>query len=183
MQQYLDSIKASLAIRNYFGAITIALILPDICASVDSDDNKTSGEKYCIWFNKYLAEKFTELFKDDNQSHIIFGPNECYATRCSFLHQGTHIIQHQYQTLKFAKHRTVGAVSFMSLETDPHLSRKNYLRTSDILFIDSNFFCEAMISAVESWMDDIKVEKYKLEKLAAMPNIHLDFHSICNFSK
>jgi hypothetical protein len=81
MQQYLDSIKLSLATNNHFGAIAMALTLPDICASVDAENNETSGHKYCIWFNKYLADTYKKiLYKKEGDT--IFGAPECYAARC-----------------------------------------------------------------------------------------------------
>lgn len=55
MQQYLDSIRLSLATKNYFGAIAMALTLPDICASIEAENNETSREKYCAWFDSYVG--------------------------------------------------------------------------------------------------------------------------------
>ncbi|ENW05768.1 hypothetical protein [Acinetobacter beijerinckii] len=175
MQQYLDSIKLSLTTNNYFGAITIALTLPDICAYVNSSNNKTSSKKYCKWFDKYLGKYYSEIFidefKNENTAVVNLIAQECYATRCSLLHQGTHHIRHQ-RILDDAEHATVSSVHFMSLGYGA------YLRNGDILFLDVDFFCENMINAVETWMRDISSDRHKMKKIAAMPIIHKTFESI-----
>lgn len=175
MQQYLDSIKHSLITNNYFGAITIALTLPDICAYVNSSNNKTSSKKYCKWFDKYLAKSYSEIFRDEYKNENIDVVNliaqECYATRCSLLHQGTHHIKNQ-SILNEAKHATVSSVHFMSI------GYGEYLRNGDILYLDINFFCKNMIYAVETWMKDISSDHKKMKKIKAMPVIHETFDSI-----
>ncbi|WP_339352209.1 hypothetical protein [Acinetobacter beijerinckii] len=179
MQQYLDSIKLSLRTNNYFGAITMALTLPDICASVNSPNGKTTSKKYCTWFNKYLAKYYSEIFRDEyknkNKTVVNFIAQECYAARCSFLHQGTHHIKHQ-SILMDSEHPTVSSVNFISLD------HGEYLRNGDILFLDVNFFCENMIDAVETWMKDISCDIHKMAKIAAMPIIHKNFESIARCS-
>lgn len=134
MQQYLDSIRLSLATNNYFGAIAMALILPDICASVEAENNTTNRDKYSKWFNRYLAETFTQTFSNK----VIFGAKECYAARCSFSHQGTHVIEHQKGALKDMDNPAI-SINFMSFDsTEP----KEYMRNGNILTIDVNFFCK-----------------------------------------
>lgn len=170
MQQYLDSIKLSLKTSNYFGAIAMALTLPDICASVDDKYNKTSGQKYCIWFNKYLADTYKQILHHE-KDNVIFGAPECYAARCSFLHQGTNIIKHQTKTLQYADKPAI-SVNFMSIGS------VKYMRNGDILTIDVNFFCENMINAVEKWMIDIKDDKGKCAKISAMLIVHESLESM-----
>lgn len=175
MQQYLDSIKLSLISNNHFGAIAMALTLPDICASIDDVNNSSNCEKYCIWFDKYLAEYYTKFFRDElkakDVTNIVFLAKECYAARCSFLHQGIQRIEHQ-RVLKNSEHPTVSSVSFISLD------HGKYLRNGDILFLDVDFFCENIINAVETWMKDISSDRHKMKKIAAMPIIHKTFESL-----
>lgn len=172
MYQYLDSIRISLATNNHFGAIAMALTLPDICASVDAENGFTSPEKYSKWFDEYLSETFTQFFNDEGLSNVIFGPQECYAARCSFLHNGIRIIKHQ-GSLGYASHPTVSSVNFMSL------GYGKYMRNGDALTLDVKFFCENMIKAVEKWMIDIKGDESKHSKILAMPIIHESFESLC----
>ena len=174
MQQYIDSIKLSLSTKNYFGAIAMALALPDICASVDATNNKTTGKKYCEWFNKYLADTYKQIFQDRDDI-VVFGAPECYAARCSFLHQGTEIIEHQ-ESLKYMSNPAV-KVNFMSL------GMGRYIRNGDFLNLDVHFFCEDMINAVQKWMNDIKHDESKMRKIAAMPIIHESFNSLCGANK
>lgn len=176
MQQYLESIKLSLETKNYFGAIAMALTLPDICASVEYEGEGQNSVKYSKWFNKYLADTFTQIFHDQDLSVVIFGAQECYAARCSFLHQGTHVIKGQ-RSLNYAYTPTVSSVNFTSID------KGKYQRNGDILFLDVNFFCEAVINAVDNWMKEIRDDNVKKTKIAAMPIIHESFDSLCGVSK
>lgn len=171
MHQYLDSIRTSLATNNHFGAIAMALTLPDICASVDDEYSKTSRNKYCQWFDKYLANTYKIFFRNEGVVNVIFGASECYAARCSFLHQGTNIIKHQEIALKDVEDPAM-SVNFMSFGM-------KYMRNGDVLTLDVNFFCENMITAVEKWMIDIKGDKIKCAKISSMPIIHESFESLC----
>ena len=163
MQQYLDSIKLSLETNNYFSAIAIALTLPDICASIEAEDNKTSRDKYCRWFNKYLVDKYTIFSTDRNI--VVFSAKECYATRCSFLHQGTHITEHQDIISK--EKNAVKSVNFMN-----DTIFKGYIRLGDEITIDVKSFCQNMIIAVEQWILETRDNDSISKKISFLPLVY-----------
>lgn len=78
MEKILNSIKQSLDDENYYSALVLSLIIPDICGKFENS-NQRSSKRYSEWFNKYLGKKY---------SNFLSG-NDCHALRCSFLHEGT----------------------------------------------------------------------------------------------
>ena len=65
MQEFIDSVRYSVATENWFGALFMALALPDICAAVEfysinahTVRRTKVGEEYKAWFNKYLKAKY-----------------------------------------------------------------------------------------------------------------------------
>lgn len=175
MQYYLDSVRLSLKSGNHFGAIFMSLTLPDICASIDSKKNKTSRSQYYKWFNLYLEDTYTQCFKKEGITKNIFRAEECYAIRCSFLHQGTHKIKQQECLGTIDE--PIKSVNFMSLE------KGFYLKNDDILFLDVDFFCSSIIDAVEKWLLDIEHDDTKIAKIKDMPITHRSFQSLCNINQ
>lgn len=79
---FLAELNNSIKNRNFLSAITIALILPNICASIESDTGDTL-HKDKILYKKWLNEN--TCYKFDNKplsSEII------YEQRCKLLHNG-----------------------------------------------------------------------------------------------
>ncbi|OTG58860.1 hypothetical protein B9T36_11015 [Acinetobacter sp. ANC 4204] len=165
MQQYLDSIKLSIETNNYFGAIALALTLPDICASIEAQNNKTNQHKYCRWFDKYLLNKYTIFSTDGNI--VVFSAKECYATRCSFLHQGTHITEHQ--DIISEEKNAVKSVNFMN-----DTIFKGYIRLGDEITLDVKIFCQNMIIAVEQWILENRDNDFISKKISFLPLVYTD---------
>ncbi|MCK4096449.1 hypothetical protein HCY64_10390 [Acinetobacter radioresistens] len=171
MQQYLDSIRLSLATKNYFGAIAMALTLPDICASIEAENNETSREKYCAWFDSYLSQEYKIPADDWSEEKVLFSAKECYAARCSFLHQGTNITSHQ-KVLKGVE-KAAPSVSFMKDTIISKVSRNDHEVTLDV---DS--FCQNMINAVNKWIEDNKNNEIICDKIAKLPNVYVGTGSL-----
>lgn len=112
MQEFVDSIRYSLATENWLSALFMALALPDICAAVEH--GRTTGVRYEDWFNRYLKKKYNpenqlELIEaryplmirgwskeqlnqakqpDSRMARWRFTAADCYQFRCKTLHQG-----------------------------------------------------------------------------------------------
>jgi len=166
MQQYLDSIRLSLVTNNYFGAIAMALTLPDICSSIEAQNNKTNGDKYCDWFNRYLSQKYTIPADEWSEEKVLFSAKECYAARCSFLHQGTNLTSHQ--RILQGIERAAPSVSFMKGTLISKVSRNDHKVTLDV-----DNFCQNMIGAVERWIEDNKSNTTICDKISELPNVYI----------
>lgn len=68
-------IKNALAGKAYLSALALALTIPDICT-------KEKGRKaYCTWYNQYF------VYNSVSDVNYSLTDKECYALRCSFLHE------------------------------------------------------------------------------------------------
>lgn len=112
MQRFTRSIEASLVARNWFGALFLALAIPDICGALENPDRPV-GERYRDWFQRYLRAKYypTSMLEATEATHpellqgltperiealrnrrppaeTAFTADDCYRLRCKCLHQG-----------------------------------------------------------------------------------------------
>ncbi len=72
---YVEEINRCLVTKCHWALLHILVILPDICAALESCDGKTDGGRYRNWCKRY--------FPDDRR----FTPGDRYAIRCALLHQ------------------------------------------------------------------------------------------------
>ena len=74
----------------YFAALSLALILPDICAKAKYPDEKSNKKRYVDWYDEYVApwHKHSKIREDSEELPYASG-EVIYSLRCSVLHQGT----------------------------------------------------------------------------------------------
>lgn len=84
MNKLIQSIEKSLTNQNRYWALVLSLILPDICWKSENN-NESSTQRYVNRFNEYLGEKY----------NWFLSWKDCYALRCSFLHEGSNQITSQ----------------------------------------------------------------------------------------
>lgn len=80
MDELINQINFANQNGLYMLSLYSALTLPDIGGAVDSEDGKSTGEKYKRWYNKYV---------EPNVFHLSGA--ECWEFRCRVLHQGKSI--------------------------------------------------------------------------------------------
>lgn len=73
---YFDEMAACQAAGCYLALLYLVVVLPDICAALESRDGETDGNKYKKWCEKFLAASG-------------LSPIERWEMRCALLHQGT----------------------------------------------------------------------------------------------
>lgn len=98
LKSYLDEINKSIECRNYLSALTISLMIPDICSKYLGYMND-NGKGYKMWFDKYVYEKYYVIPHSNKQtkiSNIKFDGKTCYSLRCSILHEGTTPLEYKY---------------------------------------------------------------------------------------
>jgi len=139
VKRFIDSIEKSVAIENWYAAVGLALAIPDICGWLDSGSMK-SHERYELWFDKYLRTAYKHPFQKD---FVFLTAGDCYALRCSFLHQGIDDISEQ-------KAKEV-LVRFAFTSTGPHLGHIN-----NVLVLKVSNFCEEMCNAARIWQTSVK---------------------------
>lgn len=94
IDRYLDSIIKSLESKNWYAALFIALAIPDICGALEHPD-KNSPARYVNWYNKYMLPKYSSTIGPLHEPHVFLSGDDCYALRCSLVHEGTGDIEKQ----------------------------------------------------------------------------------------
>ncbi|KKU80453.1 MAG: hypothetical protein UY05_C0007G0005 [Candidatus Peregrinibacteria bacterium GW2011_GWA2_47_7] len=161
MKKILDSIRKSLDSKNYHSALVLSLIVPDICGKLE-DSNKSSSKRYPEWFNKYLGKKYDNWLSG----------NDCYALRCSFLHEGSGNTENQ--------RRAKDVLDYIVFTPEGgHCQRLSHCRFGDkrydgkeILKLSTSRFCQDIIEATNKWLDDVKNNKIIQGNIAEMLDIH-----------
>lgn len=88
MYSLANSLKSSISSGNWYGALFLALSLPDILGRIKYP-NMSSQKRYSLWFKEYIQEKYT------TRNGVHLSGNDCYALRCSALHEGSEWIEKQ----------------------------------------------------------------------------------------
>lgn len=80
---YAAEMNAAFEAKLYISALSLALILPDVCSTASDPDNRTSGEKYKTWINKYFIPVIQANIRPSIQASDI------YQVRNTVLHNGS----------------------------------------------------------------------------------------------
>ena len=136
MERFLASIERSIATENWYAAISLALTLPDICGWLE-DPSKGSKQRYTEWFDKYLLQKYKGNFFGPDFAFLTSG--DCYAIRCSFLHEGADDISRQ------RAREVLNQITFST--TGSYL-----IRINNVLLLNVSAFCSEVSEAVRAWL-------------------------------
>lgn len=154
MQNIIDSIRQSIENGNLYSALFVSLTIPDICAALEHGE--TTGRRYSDWFEANL------------QYDGFLSGNDCYALRCSVLHQGIDDISNQ-RMQEVLEH-------YVFLTDGPHLNvfrdcvfngvKKSFLQ------LKTGDFCEDMCIASEKWLANNVDNEAIQERLSHTLEIH-----------
>lgn len=150
VKKFTDAIRLSIKNCNWYAAIFIALTMPDVCGKLEQPE-KESKERYIEWYNRYLLKINTMVLS--NEEHVFLTGRDCYALRCSILHEGSEDISRQ---------RAREVLSKIYITT----LGSHRIKTDDVLSLNVSVFCEEMCQAVESWYDDVKDNKIIVERIS-----------------
>lgn len=161
MDRFTSAVRQSLENKNWYAALYLSLTLPDICARLESDDGKTNRVKFVAWFEKYLADRYRSEIGCNPIPHVFLNGNDCYALRCSMLHEGgTDITTQQCRAVLDKFHFTV---------VGAHCNQFN-----SSLQLDVPTFCKDVCDAVERWYSNFKQSHAdKLGRLNELVTVHV----------
>lgn len=150
MDDIIKSIKTALSNKNWYVALFTCLVMPDICGKIEFP-YLSSSKRFVQWFNKYLLEKYTSRVGAKRIEHIFLSGEDCYALRCSLLHEGKDDITDQRIRKALDNfHFNIPSENFI------HLNQVN-----STLQIRVDIFCNDVINALEKWLNDINDDKKK----------------------
>lgn len=83
MKRFVESIKKSIEEENWYSALSLTLIMPDICSNLENPNTRTKW-RYIEWFNEYVKIDYLDMTKNVQKLAGV----DCYALRCIYIHQG-----------------------------------------------------------------------------------------------
>ncbi|SRR6266849_1921867 len=156
MQRLVTAIEQSVESQNWYAAIYVALTMPDVCAKLETPDGGRPGYRYKDWFNRYLARTYTSTI--GGQEVVFLSAADCWALRCSILHEGSEDITEQQAR------DVLRRVCFTTL--GPHLIKAN-----DTLTVNVAAFCREFCQGVERWIADVAGNAGVQRRMGAMVTI------------
>jgi len=107
----------------------LLLVLPDICAALESADARTNGPRYVSWCRRYFT-------------HPNFTAEEVYGLRCRILHQGHALGEDRYKTYSFA--------------TSSNASVHRYVTNGDNITLDPAELKGDLRAGMRKWFADLQ---------------------------
>lgn len=125
---------------DWYGALTTALTLPDICGRMETP-NEYSKPRYARWFTQWVEPLYT--MGSSGKKHVFLSGNDCYALRCSLLHEGGENIEEQ-------KAREA-LDNFHFIEPPPNGNIFHKIQSNRSLLLQVDIFCNDVANAVDEW--------------------------------
>lgn len=129
LQLYWDDMDRCRKAAAYWSLLHVTVCLPDICAALESNDGRTTGDLYIRWCNEFAKR-------------ALMSGSETYSMRCIVLHQG-----------RASSDRSEGRYKQFAFGQPAADNRTDHLRVDgDTLHIDvGNLACELRTS-VRGWI-------------------------------
>lgn len=157
MERFTNAVEKALRDQNWYAALYISFSLPDICSRLESENNRTNGEKYAKWFEKYMpwySGEYANMSGDD-----------CYVLRCSMLHEGVSDVAHQ---------KWKGVLDRFHFS----MLHMHLIQVNNVMHLNVHEFCGHMAHGVKVWFDDFKSNHQdKLHKLDGLLVVHQDTYA------
>lgn len=162
MQRFIDSIRRSIAQRNWFGALFIALAIPDVCGALEFPREK-NGVRYKNWFNRYLKHGY------DPDGSLLpkcvrLTADDCWECRNACLHSGT--AKRLDDRIRFMEPNPFG----LRIDRNFHGEHSNGMPSYYTLQIDA--FCEDVCLATEQWLRDVERDEAIQQRITDLLEVH-----------
>lgn len=144
MNDLISSIEKALEQELYYPAFMSALCLPDICGYISDPTNDSVGDRYQVWFEKYMPESYRN----------ILSGKEAYGLRCVVLHNGELSLK-QYSV----RNKNVILDKFEVFEKGIHLLRVENVKVDGVVLpsmvrLSSKAYIEDIVAGVKAWERD-----------------------------
>jgi hypothetical protein len=151
MKRFTDAGREALAQNNLYAALTLALMLPDICGSLEDPGPGKAHKRYTKWFDDWGPE--------DLNGYV--SAEDCFQLRCSLIHSGSAEIEE-------TKRNGIDKFEFLSAPNAAHLVRMsgntmNGVPQPSVVVLNTRSFCESFYKAADNW-DASKAEDPAMKK-------------------
>jgi hypothetical protein len=144
MKRFAEAGRRAIADKNDYAALSLALMIPDICGSLEDPGPGKSQERYERWFKRWAEPKFSPTF---------VSAAECYQLRCSLIHSGSAEIQRFPSKFVFFDDTSPSNVAQVTIsQVEP--GGKVVPGKATVLRI--SYFCKTIYQAAEEWDTSVK---------------------------
>ncbi|MCK2042579.1 hypothetical protein KZO83_07740 [Chromohalobacter sp. TMW 2.2308] len=162
MERFLQSIETALRHEDWYGALSTALTIPDICGKIEDPDTR-GRSRYKKWYEQWVLPTYTVQYGADKAVKVLLTPEDCYGLRCSYLHEGGGELDEQ------AKH-TLERFHFITPQKGA-LIHRNLI--DNVLQLQVDIFCREIIEACRNWIHWLKKEHpEKIDNMKSLLVIH-----------
>lgn len=147
MQRFIQAGRRAIADNNWYAGLTLALMIPEICASLEDPGPGKSARRYTEWCRKWLEPKFTYRVGPEGIVTVFLSAEDLYQARCSVIHSGTAEIDPKKRT---------GLDRFEFFEGGPHMNKVAESEIDGVLQpsylqLRVDMFSETVFRAAEEW--------------------------------
>ncbi|HAS6135950.1 TPA: hypothetical protein I7230_22880 [Vibrio vulnificus] len=169
MKRFTDSIRKSVENEDWYGALITALTLPDVCGKL-IEPTEHSKSRYVAWFKDWLQPSYTSHIGADRTEHTFLHGEDCYALRCSFLHEGGSNIETQ---------RAQKALEDFYFITPPTNGSVHCNQFNNKLQLQVDTFCLQVADAVDKWAASVDQDLDVQQRMASLLIIHNSQDGVC----
>lgn len=142
MIRFIEAVEKSIEDKNWYAALGLALMLPDMCGKIE-DPDLGSQARYVKWFDEFLLHLYVHT-----DGAVSLSGDDCYALRCAFLHEGTGSIEDQKARDVLEGFHFVEPAANCCLHRN-HTKSGGAKRWSLQLQVD--LFCQDVCNAARAW--------------------------------
>ena len=162
LDEVAHALELNISNRNWYGALFVALSLPDICGYLE-DPSDTSRRRFEAWFGRYMQDKYQSPVGWDHGLHTFLSASDCYALRCALLHEGRDDIQNQ---------RAREALERFHFCVPPPSGLVHCNQNGQVLQLQVDIFCRDVLKGVREWQSDIEGDADILTRANSLLRIH-----------
>lgn len=160
MDRFTNSIRESLKAENWYGALMAALTLPDICGKLETP-TEGSQARSVKWFKQWIEPLYTS--KIGRREHVFLSAEDCYALRCSFLHEGVSNIEEQRARKALEDFHFISPLPGMHI----HCNQSN-----NSLQLQVDVFANQIADAVDKWAESVSEDTEISERMKGLIVVH-----------
>jgi hypothetical protein len=163
MDEIINSLESAVSNKNWYGALFIALSIPDICGKIDAV-HTGSQARYATWYEQYVQSNYTYVNTHRNETTVFLSGNDCYALRCAFLHEGQDDITNQRAREAIDNYHFIAPIKNKMI----HCNKSN-----DKLQLQVDIFCTDIINGARQWLSEINEDDQRHERIQNLLKIYL----------
>ncbi len=163
MNRFSNSIRESLNTENWHAALMMALTMPDICGLIETPE-ENSKTRSVNWLKRWIEPLYTHRIGHDAHVHVFFHAEDCYALRCSFIHEGSSMIEQQRARKVLDDFHFIVPPSRGGIK---HCNQKN-----SYLQLQVDIFCNQIADKVDEWAESIAGNPEIEARMAGLILIH-----------